>query len=75
MLLTRLSEMLAAHPRVAVNTPRVRFVGFGDFALNVEMQAYVPTADFPEFLAVQEDIFLRTIDLFAEAGAGFARPS
>ena len=42
-LLTRLREMLAAHPRVAVDTPRVRFVGFGDFALNVEMQAYVAT--------------------------------
>lgn len=74
-LLTRLREMLAAHPRVAVDTPRVRFVGFGDFALNVEMQAYVATADFAEFLAVQEDIFLRTIDLVAEAGSGFAFPS
>ena len=27
------------------------------------MQAYVATANFAEFLAVQEDIFLRTIDL------------
>lgn len=74
-LLARLREMLAAHPRVAEDTQRVRFVGFGDFALNVEMQAYVATADFAEFLAVQEDIFLRTIDLVEEAGTGFAFPS
>jgi MscS family membrane protein len=43
--------------------------------VDVEIFAYVSTADFNEFLAVQEDIFLRLIDIVDESGTGFAFPS
>jgi len=74
-LLTRLREMLVAHPRALSDSFRVRLVGLGEASLNVEMLAYIDTSDYAEFLAVREDVFLRTIDLVAEAGTGFALPS
>jgi MscS family membrane protein len=77
-LLASLREMLHAHPKV-IHTPgdpvRVRFVGFGDFSLNIEIRAYIRTSIRNEFLAVQEDILLRTKKLVEAAGTGFAFPS
>ena len=74
-LLTRLRELLVAHPRVLKEPLRVRFVGFGDSSLNLEIVAYVDTSDFADFLGVQEDLFLRVIDLVEASGTGFAFPS
>src|SRR5690606_493683 len=74
-LLVELKKMLVSHPRVSPEPARVRFVGFGDYSLNLEIFAYVRTSDFDEFLAVKEDIFLRIMDIVAESGTGFAFPS
>jgi len=54
---------------------RVRFIGYGDFSLNVALRAYIRTSHYNEFLAVQEDILLRTMKIVKEAGTGFAFPS
>ena len=54
---------------------RVRFVGFGDFSLNVALRAYIRTSSYSEFLAIQEDILLRIMKLVERAGTGFAFPS
>jgi MscS family membrane protein len=77
-LLTRLRELLYAHPMVvhtADDPVRVRFVGYGDISLNVEVRAYVRTSDYNDFLAIQEDILLRSMQIVKEAGTGFAFPS
>lgn len=74
-LLTRLRELLVAHPQIIKEPMRVRFVGFGDFSLNVEIHAFVRTSDVNEFLGVQEDVFLRVINLVEASGTGFAFPS
>ena len=74
-VLTRLRELLVSHPRILKDPMRVRFVGFGDSSLNVEIVAYVGTPDFNEFLGIQEDLFLRIIDLVEASGTGFAFPS
>jgi MscS family membrane protein len=37
--------------------------------------AYVRTADYNEFLAVREDVYLRIMDVVAASGTGFAFPS
>jgi MscS family membrane protein len=75
VVLARLREMLLAHPRVVDDEPRVRFAGFVDFALNVEIRAYVGTSDWNEFLAIREDIYLRVMNIVKDAGTGFALPS
>jgi MscS family membrane protein len=74
-VLAELRRMLAAHPRVHPDPARVRFVGFGEHSLDLEVFAYVPTQDYDEFLKVREDIFLRTMDIVEQAGTAFAFPS
>jgi MscS family membrane protein len=74
-VLASLRNMLLAHPRVVDDEPLVRFAGFGDFALNVEVRVNINTADLTEFRAVREDIFLRVMKIVKEAGTGFAFPS
>lgn len=64
-----------AHPLIVKDPARARFVGFGDSSLNVEIVAYVATRDFGEFLAVQEDVLLRVMNLVEASGTGFAFPS
>lgn len=74
-LLTRLREILLAHPRVTDDPARVRLVGFGAYSLDLEVFAYVDTADWTEFLSIREDLYLRFMDAIKEAGTGFAFPS
>jgi MscS family membrane protein len=74
-VLTRLREILLAHPRVTDDPARVRFVGFGDYSLDIEVFAYVDTAEWPEFLGIREEIYLLFMDVIDEAGTGFAFPS
>ena len=75
LVLARLREMLIAHPRVTMAPARVRANGFGAYSLNVEIFAYVDTADWSEFLAVKEDLVLRIMDIVKDAGTAFALPS
>jgi len=75
LVITRLRELLLAHPKVLPDPLRVRLVNFGAYSIDLEMFAYVDTIDFNEFLAVREDLFLRTMDVLTECGTGFAFPS
>lgn len=75
LALAKLRELLLAHPRVTDDPARVRFTGFGEYSLNVEIFAYINTSDWNEFLAIQEDIDLRILKIVEEVGTGFAIPS
>jgi MscS family membrane protein len=74
-VLAKLREMLLGHPKITAEPARVRFVGFGDCSLNVEIFAYGDTKDWNQFLGIQEDVYLRIMDIVKEAGTGFAFPS
>jgi MscS family membrane protein len=74
-VLVGLRALLHRHPRVLPDPLRVRLVGFGDCSLDVELYCYIDTADWDEFLAIREDVFLRVMDVVAESGTGFAFPS
>jgi MscS family membrane protein len=67
-------KLLYSHPLVDADPARVRFVALNTYSLDIEIFAYVNTADFNEFLAVQEDILLRIMALVEESGAAFALP-
>ena len=41
----------------------------------MEIFAYVTTSDWNEYLAIQEDIDLRILQIIEEVGTGFATPS
>jgi MscS family membrane protein len=74
-LLETLRRLLREHPKVSPDPCRVAFVGFGASSLDLEVFAYVLTADFNEFVAIREEIYLRMMDAVQDAGTAFAFPS
>jgi len=60
-LLAGLRTMLLAHPRVADTEPRVRFAGFGDYSLNVEIRVDINTGELTKFREIREEILLAQI--------------
>ncbi len=74
-VLARLREMFLAHPKIDHDTVRVRFAGYGDSSLNIEIRVYALTREFNEFYAIREDTFLRVNEIINESGTGFAFPS
>ena len=73
--LVEIRKLLYSHERIIPDTPRVRFINFGAYSLDIEVLAYVNTADWSEFLGIREDIFLRIMDIIEASGTGFAFPS
>lgn len=71
-ILVKLRELLYAHPKVDPDPARVRFVGLADGALQLEVFAYIRGKSFDDFLEVQEDLYLRIMDVIANSGSGLA---
>jgi MscS family membrane protein len=67
--------MLAGDARIEQDTHRVRLVRFGSYSLDIDVFAYVKAADFPGFLAVQEELLARIMGTVNAAGTGLAFPS
>ncbi len=74
-VLTQLRELLLEDPRVSNDPARVRLIGYGESALDVEIFALVQTRDFNEFLGIQEEINLRIGEIVESTGNRFAFPS
>jgi small-conductance mechanosensitive channel len=74
-VLSEIRRLLIAHPKIVNDPLRVRFVGFGSCSLDIEVFAYVSTSDYNEYLAIQEDVYLRIMVLVLKSGTGFAFPS
>ena len=74
-LLVELRTLLYAHPQVDPAPARIRFIEIGTDALKLEIFAYVHAKDFDQFLEIQEDLYLRMMDVVAASGTGFAFPS
>ena len=74
-VLVEIRRMLYAHPRVVNEGARIRFTGFGDYSLNLEIFAYVLATKYAEFLEATEDLNLRIMEIVTAAGTGFAFPS
>ena len=74
-VLAEVRRLLYGHSRVETSSARIRFVKMGDSSLNLEVFSYITTRDFNEFLAIQEDLLLRIMDIVANAGSDFAFPS
>ncbi len=74
-VLAGLTALLAAHPEVSSEGLRVRFRGFGDSALQVELLAWIDTPDFPASLRVAEELNFGILDVVERAGSAFAFPT
>ena len=74
-VLTEIRRLLHQHAKVDSRDARVRFVGFGSSSLDVEILAYVLATDYSVFLAIQEDLLLRIMDIIEASGTSVAFPS
>ncbi len=74
-LLAEIHALALATRGIDEDSVNVRFVQFGAYSLDIELNAYVKTTNADEFAKVREDLFLRIMDLIDAAGSGFAFPS
>jgi MscS family membrane protein len=73
--LAEIRRLLYQHSKVDATDARVRFVGFGSSSLDVEILAYILVTDYPVYLAIQEDLLLRIMDIIEASGTSVAFPS
>ena len=74
-ILAEIRKMLYEHPKVESSSARVRFIGFGNSSLDLELFAYVLETEYTSFLHIQEDLLLRIMDLIEASGSRLAFPS
>ncbi|AKQ42979.1 Potassium efflux system KefA protein / Small-conductance mechanosensitive channel [Aurantiacibacter atlanticus] len=74
-LLRELRAILADDGNIIDDDARVRFHGFGDSALQIEMFAYFNTRAYPESLAMQETLLFAVMRKLDELGIDFAFPT
>jgi MscS family membrane protein len=74
-ILVEIRKMMYAHPKVLAEPLHVRFKGFGEYSLDVEVFAYMGVKEYDESLEVAEDLNLRIMDVVSASGSDFAFPS
>ncbi len=74
-VLAKVREMLLAHPMASPDQMRTRFIGYGDYSLDVEIHVYLRCQTQDSFRAIAEDVLLRIMDIVKESGTAFAFPS
>jgi MscS family membrane protein len=74
-VLVEVRKMLYAHPKVLAEPLHVRFKGFGEYSLDVEVFGYMGVKEYDESLEVAEDLNLRIMDIVNASGSDFAFPS
>ena len=74
-ILDAVRERLAQDPKIEQASARIRLINFGERALELELFAYMLTADFAEFLALREGLFLEVASIVEAAGSAFAQPT
>jgi MscS family membrane protein len=73
-VLTSFRQVLIGHPKVETGNIPVRFIGVGPYSLDVEVVAYVTTADYDEFLEIQQELLLQILQAVERVGTALAVP-
>ena len=74
-ILDGVRELLARSPKIEQTSARIRLINFGERALELELFAYMLTADFAEFLGLREGLLLEIASIVEAAGTAFAQPT
>jgi len=69
------SKLLTEHAAVDHDSVQLRFIRFGTSSLDVEVFAYFFAQDSHQFLDIQGELLLRTMEVIEEAGTQIALPS
>jgi MscS family membrane protein len=75
LVVAGMRQLLDRHAEVEESTARVRLLRLAPSGFEVEAFAYVMTTEYETFLAVQEDLLLRLMDVIAASGTALAFPS
>jgi MscS family membrane protein len=73
-VLQSLRAILAANDKIENGEMPVRFVGVAASSLDVEVNAYVKTTNYDEFLATQQNLLLAMLKAIESAGTALAVP-
>jgi MscS family membrane protein len=73
-VLNEVRTLLEAHPVIETSSARIRLVDFSVRAIELELFAYVLTADWLEFLALREELLLQVVAIVESSGTRFAEP-
>ena len=73
-VLDGIRRLLDGNQKLEKGSSRVRLVNFGEQAVELELFAYVLTADTLEFLAVREELLLDVASVVESSGTAFAQP-
>jgi MscS family membrane protein len=74
-LLEEIRSVLKENSHVEDSSSRVRLLRFADWAIEIEVYAYVLVRDFTEFLELQEELLLSLLESIEKTGAAIALPS
>ena len=74
-ILDAIRRILVEDPKAEVGPLPVRFIGAGQYSLDVEVFAYIRTDNFDEFLKIQQDLLLQIMDAISAAGSALALPT
>ena len=73
-ILVEIRKVLYAHPKVSQDPARIRLVGIDDYALNLDVFAYIEVKEYGEYLEIAEDLNLRFMEVIKKAGSELAMP-
>jgi len=74
-ILDGIRHLLESHPKLEASASRIRLVAFGERAVELELFAFVVTAEVPKFLEVREELLMQIAEIVKSAGTAFARPT
>jgi len=75
-ILRDIETMLRQHPEIDTNqTLMVNLFEFGSSSLNFFIYTFTKTINWVDFQAIQQDVFLKAIDIIAQHGAACAFPT
>lgn len=68
-----IKQIVLEHPKTTFD--RAHFATYGNFSLNVEVVFFVESADYNEFMDIQQSVNVRIFEEFAKRGIRFAYPT
>jgi MscS family membrane protein len=73
-ILGSFGQILSKQPKVEPAKMPVRFIGVGEYSLDVEVDAYVVTTDGDEFIAIRQNLLIEMLKAIEDAGTALALP-
>ncbi len=74
-ILAELEAVLRRHPKLWPTSVTVRFKALAESSLEIEVQAWFQTSDWPEFQAIRQDILLEFMAAIEQHGSAIAYPT